>query len=173
MACIRTIFVEKKEEFNVEGKLLLEDFRENLAIKTLENVKVLNKYIIGDIEEEYYKIALKTIFSELPVDDIYEGKIDVKEGNVAFGVEFLPGQYDQRADSASECIMLLTREKRVEVKWSKIIILQGDLTSEEIKKIKKYYINPVDSREVDINSTDLINEYREPKDVEILKGFTN
>ena len=172
MACIRTIFVEKKEEFNVEGKLLLEDFRENLAIKTLENVRVLNKYIMGDIEDEYYKVALKTIFSELPVDNIYEGKIDVKEGNVAFGVEFLPGQYDQRADSASECIMLLTREKRVEVKWSKIIILQGGLTSEEIKKIKKYYINPVDSREVDINSTDLINEYREPKDVEILKGFT-
>ena len=80
MACNRIIFVEKKEGFNVEGKLLLEDFRDNLAIKTLDNVRVLNKYIIGEIEEEYYETALKTIFSELPVDNVYEGKLDIKEG---------------------------------------------------------------------------------------------
>ena len=173
MACNRIIFVEKKEGFNVEGKLLLEDFRDNLAIKTLDNVRVLNKYIIGDIEEEYYETALKTIFSELPVDNVYEGKLDIKEGDIAFGVEFLPGQYDQRADSASECLMLLTKEKRVDVKWSKIIILQGNISSDDVEKIKSYFINPVDSREADINSEELTNEYREPKAVEILNGFIN
>ena len=138
MACNRVIFVEKKEGFDVEGKVLLEDFRDNLAIKTLDNVRVLNKYIIGDLEEEYYETALKTIFSELPVDNVYEGELEIKEGDSAFGVEFLPGQYDQRADSASECLMLLTKEKRVDVKWSKIIILQGNISSEDIEKIKLY-----------------------------------
>lgn len=171
MACIRTIFVEKKEGFNVEGKLLLEDFRENLSISNLEKVRVLNKYIIGEMEEDYYKKALKTIFSELPVDNIYEGSFKLNKNEIAFGVEFLPGQYDQRADSASECIMLLTKEDRVDVKSGKVIILEGNLTLEEIEKIKNYYINPVDSREVDINSNELINEYREPKDVEVLEGF--
>ena len=173
MACNRIIFVEKREGFDVEGKLLLEDFRDNLAIKTLDNVRVLNKYIIGEIEEEYYKTALKTIFSELPVDNIYEGALEIKDGDIAFGIEFLPGQYDQRANSASECLMLLTREKRVDVKWSKIVILQGNISNKDVEKIKEYFINPVDSRESDINSVELINEYREPKDVEILSGFIN
>ena len=173
MACNRIIFVEKKEGFDVEGKLLLEDFRDNLSIKTLDNVRVLNKYIIGELEEDYYKIALKTIFGELPVDNIYEGSLEIKEGDIAFGVENLPGQYDQRADSASECLMLLTKEKRVEVKWSKIIILQGNLSIEDVEKIKAYFINPVDSREADINSSELTNEYKEPKNVEILNGFIN
>ncbi|MBM6838892.1 phosphoribosylformylglycinamidine synthase, partial [Clostridium saudiense] len=124
-------------------------------------------------EEEYYKTALKTIFSELPVDNIYEGALEIKDGDIAFGIEFLPGQYDQRANSASECLMLLTREKRVDVKWSKIVILQGNISNKDVEKIKEYFINPVDSRESDINSVELINEYREPKDVEILSGFIN
>ncbi|WP_297632768.1 phosphoribosylformylglycinamidine synthase [uncultured Clostridium sp.] len=173
MALIKTIFVEKKEGFNVESNLLLEDFKENLGIENLEEVRVINKYIIGEIKEEDYKKSLKTIFSELPVDNIYEKNLEIGKDEKAFAVEFLPGQYDQRADSASECLMLLTSGEKIEVKSSKIIILNGNITDDELIKIKKYYINPVDSREVDINNKDLINEYREPKNVEVLNGFRN
>ena len=169
----RTIFVEKKEGFNVEGKLLLNDFRENLGIENLERVRVLNKYIIGELEENYYKQALHTIFREPPVDNVHEDKINIEDDEIAFGVEYLPGQYDQRADSAEECIMLLTAENRVEVKSSKVIILKGNLSKEVVDKIKNYYINPVDSREVDIYSNELSKEFNVPKDVEILNGFIN
>lgn len=171
MVNIKMVFVEKKEGFNIEGKILLEDFRTNLRIDSLEEVRVLNKYLISDISDEYYNKALHTIFSELPVDKVYEEKIDLDKDDIAFGVEFLPGQYDQRADSASECIMLLTADKKLDVKWSKIIILKGNLSEEEVQKIKKYYINPVDSREVDIYSKKISNEFSIPNDVEVLHGF--
>lgn len=171
MVNIKMVFVEKKEGFNIEGKILLEDFRTNLRIDSLEEVRVLNKYLIFDISDEYYNKALHTIFSELPVDKVYEEKIDIDKDDIAFGVEFLPGQYDQRADSASECIMLLTADKKLDVKWSKIIILKGNLSEEEVQKIKKYYINPVDSREVDIYSKKISNEFSIPNDVEVLHGF--
>ena len=133
----RIIFVEKKEGFNIEAKLLLNDFRENLGIENLENVRILNKYIIGEIEDNYYRQALHTIFREPPVDIVYEEKINIEDDEIAFGVEYLPGQYDQRADSAEECIMLLTAENRVEVKSAKVIILKGNLSKEVIEKIDR------------------------------------
>lgn len=167
----RCIFVEKKEGFDIEGKLLLEDFKSNLSIENIENVRILNKYIISDLKEEYYQKALNTIFSEKPVDLVFEDELKIENGEFAFGVEYLPGQYDQRADSAEECIMLLTEEDRPKVKSSKIIILKGNLGDNEIKKIKSYFINPVDSREVTINNKSIDEEYKIPKDVEILKGF--
>lgn len=169
----RCIFVEKKPGFDVEARSLLSDISSNLRIDNLKGIRVINKYIIGEVTEEYYKKALHTIFSELTVDNVYEEKLDIDSGDIAFGVEFLPGQYDQRADSASECFMLLTAEDRVEVKSVKIIVLKGNLTEDEVKKIKNYYINPVDSREVDIYSRELQAPVSEAKDVEILTGFTS
>ena len=153
----RCLFVEKKEGFNVEAKSLLNDFKSNLRIDGLNNVRVINKYIIGEVSEEYYQKAIHTIFSELTVDTVYEEELPLKDGDIAFGVEYLPGHYDQRADSASECFQLLTAEDRVDVKSSKVIILNGDLSTDELEKIKKYYINPVDSREVDINNRELMS----------------
>ena len=167
----RCVFVEKKEGFNVEAKSLLSDFKSNLRMDNLEEVRVINKYTIGEVSLEYYKKAIHTIFSELTVDKVYEEELPLKDGDIAFGVEYLPGQYDQRADSASECFQLLTAEDRVEVKSSKIIILRGDLSQEDIDRIKKYYINPVDSREVAIDNRDLQGEMSIPKDVQILETF--
>ena len=169
----RCVFVEKKKGFDVEAKSLLDDFRSNLRMDNLESVRVINKYIIGEVSEEYYKKALHTIFSELTVDKVYEEKLPLNEGDIAFGVEYLPGQYDQRADSASECFQILTAEDRVDVKSAKIIVLRGNLSDSDINKIKSYYINPVDSREVDINSRELEGIYDIPKDVQILDGFRN
>ena len=169
----RCIFVEKKDGFNVEARSLFSDFKSNLRVDNLEEVRVINKYIIGEVTDEYYNKALHTIFSELTVDKVYEEELPLLEGDIAFGVEYLPGLYDQRADSASECFQLLTAEDRVDIKSSKVIILRGNLTVDEINKIKTYYINPVDSREVDINSRELKTPLSMPNDVQILDGFRN
>ena len=167
----KSIFVEKKNRFNVEGKSLLEDFKTNLRVESLENVRVVNKYILGKVNEEEYKKSLYSVFSEKTVDNLYEEKIPMDNEEIAFAVEYLPGQYDQRADSASECYALLTAGKRIEVKTAKVIILKGNLSEEEVQKIKHYYINPVDSREVEIYSKELLSELEDPKDVEIVNGF--
>lgn len=174
MSNIRCIFVEKKTGFDVEAKSLFDDFKRNLRLENLEKVRVINKYTIGEVSEEYYKKALNTIFSELTVDNVYEEKAPVvAEEEIAFGVEYLPGQYDQRADSASQCFQLLTAGDRIDVKSSKIIALKGNLSSSDVDRIKHYYINSVDSREVDINNRELQTPLNVPKDVEILNGFTN
>ena len=171
MSGIRMVFVEKKAGFNVESQILLKDFKDNLGIEALEDVRVLNKYILGDMEEEQYVRTVNTILSEAPVDRVYEENFEIGQDEIAFGVEYLPGQYDQRADSASECIMLLTEEEKISVKSSKVIILKGNLNEEEIKKIKSYYINPVDSREVSPLSKVLEENLEEPNEVEVLNGF--
>ncbi|MDU5491365.1 MAG: phosphoribosylformylglycinamidine synthase [Clostridium perfringens] len=171
MSGIRMVFVEKKAGFNVESQILLKDFKDNLGIEALEDVRVLNKYILGDMEEEQYVRTVNTILSEAPVDRVYEENFEIGQDEIAFGVEYLPGQYDQRADSASECIMLLTEEEKVPVKSSKVIILKGNLNEEEIKKIKSYYINPVDSREVSQLSKVLEENLEEPNEVQVLDGF--
>lgn len=170
---VKCIFVEKKKGYDVEGKSLLEDFRNNLGINSLNSVRLVNKYTLGEAKEEEYKKALYTIFSEKTVDDLYENNFEIGKDEIAFGVEYLPGQYDQRADSASECYQILTSGEKLEVKWTKIVVLNGKLTSGEVEKIKKYYINPVDSREVSINNLELSSKLPEPKDVEIINGFIN
>ena len=167
----KSIFVEKKNRFNVEGKSLLEDFKTNLRVESLENVRVVNKYILGKVNEEDYKKSLYSVFSEKTVDNLYEEKIPMDNEEIAFAVEYLPGQYDQRADSASECYALLTAGERIEVKTAKVIILKGNLKEEEVQKIKHYYINPVDSREVDVYSKELLSGLEDPADVEIINGF--
>ncbi|EGT5619036.1 phosphoribosylformylglycinamidine synthase [Clostridium perfringens] len=171
MSGIRMVFVEKKAGFNVESQILLKDFKDNLGIEALEDVRVLNKYILGDMEEEQYVRTVNTILSEAPVDRVYEENFEIGQDEIAFGVEYLPGQYDQRADSASECIMLLTEEEKVPVKSSKVLILKGNLNEEEINKIKSYYINPVDSREVSPLSKVLEENLEEPNEVQVLNGF--
>ena len=171
MLGFKCIFVEKKDGFNVEAKSLMEDFKSNLRIENLQAVRVVNK--LGEMKEEYYQKSLYTIFAEKTVDNLYEENIPISDDEIAFAVEFLPGQYDQRADSASECIGLLGAEERVEVKSAKVIVLKGKLTKEDIEKIKSYYINPVDSREVAIDNIELSSKLAEPNDVEILHNFIN
>ena len=134
MLDIRSVFVEKKKGFNVEAQSLLNDFRDNLGVADLEEVRLVNKYVIADISEEYYKKALHTIFSEATVDVVYESELPINEGEVAFGVEFLPGQYDQRADSASECLALLTAEDKVEIKCARIVVLKGNISQRWYRK---------------------------------------
>ena len=171
MRGIKCIFVEKKDGFNIEANSLLEDFKNNLRIKNLQAVRVVNKYILDEMNEENYKKSLYTIFAEKTVDNLYEESFPISPDEIVFAVEFLPGQYDQRADSASKCIGLVGSEENVEVKTAKVIVLKGKLTKEDIEKIKSYYINPVDSREVSLSNKELYSKLSEPKDVEILYDF--
>ena len=147
MANIKRIFVEKKEGYNIEAKGLLKDFTQNLGIENLEDVRILNRYDIQLKEQNIYEYAKNTIFSEPPVDIVFEENISLKDDEFMFAVEYLPGQYDQRADSAIQCISLITEGDVSLVKNAKVFILKGNLTNEEIEKIKSYAINPLDYRE--------------------------
>lgn len=173
MANIKRIFVEKKEGYNIEAKGLLKDFTQNLGIGNLEDVRILNRYDIQLKEQNIYEYAKNTIFSEPPVDIVFEENISLKDDEFMFAVEYLPGQYDQRADSAIQCISLITEGDVSLVKNAKVFILKGKLTNEEIEKIKSYAINPVDSREAIIEKPNNLDmEFSNPDDVEILEGFT-
>ncbi|MGL5766602.1 MAG: phosphoribosylformylglycinamidine synthase [Sarcina sp.] len=164
---LNIFFVEKKKGFDVEAEKLLEDFRENLLIANLEKIRVLNKYMVKGEGLN----GIEGILHEPPVDNLYKNKFPITENEISFAVEYLPGQYDQRADAASECFAILNSGRRVEVKNSKVIVLSGNLLESDIEKIKNYYINKVDSREVKPLSTEFNIEHMVPNEVGVLDGF--
>ncbi|MCY6356141.1 phosphoribosylformylglycinamidine synthase [Clostridium sp. ZS2-4] len=169
---VRRIYTEKKLQYNVEAKGLLKELKENLNIKSIENLRILNRYDIAGIEEDEYIRARNTIFSEPTVDNVYDESIEIGENEIVFAVEYLPGQYDQRGDSAAQCMQILTQKERPLIRCAKVIIIKGNIVEEEVKKIKKYYINTVDSREAFLEKPDdLEMEMNIPEDVEILEGF--
>lgn len=169
---VKRIYVKKKEGFNGEAKELLADIQENLKIKSLENVIVLNRYDVEGMTEETFKQAKNTIFSEPQVDECYEEEYPFEEQDYVFGVEFLPGQFDQRANALEECLQILAQGNRPVAKSAKIYILQGKLEEKEYEKIKKYRINQVDSRECSLEKPqNLTQTMEEPNDVAVVEGF--
>lgn len=173
METIRRIFVEKKTGYNVESQQLLQDIKENLGIKTLENLRLLHRYDVDRISDNAYEKALHTIFSEPPVDRLFEESFEIAPDEVAFGIEYLPGQYDQRADSTEQCIEIINADQKPVVRSAKIIVLKGQLSEESVEKIKAYCINPVDSREADMLKPQTLEmDFHIPTEVEILEGFT-
>lgn len=170
---VKRLFVEKKQPYDVEAQGLLLDLIETLGIKALESIKIINRYDIEGISDTEYMMARNTIFSEPPLDYAYDEEYKIQTGCKYFAVEYLPGQYDQRADSAAQCIQLLTQGERPEVKAAKVIVLEGKITDEELYKIKKYYINPVESQEARMEKPDTLKtEVESTEDVAILDGFT-
>ncbi|MEE1350542.1 MAG: phosphoribosylformylglycinamidine synthase, partial [Clostridia bacterium] len=171
MAEVRRIFVEKKSGFDVEAKEILADLRENLSMKNLFGVRIINRYDVEGITDEEYAKARCLIFSEPPVDTVYDEEVCISEGKV-FAVEFLPGQFDQRAASAEECISILTAKDRPRVRYAKIYVLIGDVTDEDVNAVKNYVINPVEAREASLEkpeSLDMAVDY--PEDVKTVDGF--
>ena len=169
---VQRIFVEKKKDYNIEAKALMEDFSLNLNIKNLSQVRILSRYDVEGMGEADFEKTLYTVFSEPPVDYLYREDFHKDSADRVFGVEFLPGQYDQRADSASQCVELLTLNIRPEVRTAKIYVLSGSLTDHELKKIKDYVINPVDSREADLNKPQYLKlDLSEPSAIETVIGF--
>ncbi len=170
---VKRIYVKKKTGFDVEAKGLLSDIKENLLIKQLENIIILNRYDVTGMTEENFKKAKYTIFSEPQVDETYEETYPFSEKDNIFGVEFLPGQFDQRANSLEECLQIVADGNRPIAKSAKIYILQGILSKEDVERIKKYIINPVDSRECNLEKPEnLEQKMEEPEDVAIIEGFT-
>ncbi len=169
---VRRIFVEKKKGFNIEAEELFNDLSQNLGIKSLKEVRILGRYDIQGLSKEAYERALKNIFSEPNVDLVYEEKLSMDKDYRVFGAEFLPGQYDQRADSAAQCVEILTEKERPIINTAKIIMLKGNITDDEFIKIKNYCINPVDSREAALIKPETLEDNIDyPKDVEIIKDF--
>ncbi|MCK8826886.1 phosphoribosylformylglycinamidine synthase [Natroniella acetigena] len=172
MSQIRRVYVEKKDGYNVEAKQLLKDFKETLQLEGLEDLRIVNRYDIAGMSEEGYCQACDTILSEPPVDKLFEEELELAEDEIAFGVEYLPGQYDQRADSAEQCMQILNAEERPTVRAARIIVLQGDISTDKLEKIKDYYINPVDSREAELAKPDSLEmEYEVPEEVDLIEEF--
>ncbi|MDD6332902.1 MAG: AIR synthase-related protein, partial [Clostridia bacterium] len=172
MSSVKRVFVEKKKAFAVNAKELLEEISGYLGIKTITDVRVLIRYDIENLSEETYKKALTTVFSEPPVDDVYEGSFPVGQDDFVFSVEYLPGQFDQRADSAEQCVKFFNENETPVIKTAVTYVLTGDITEEEKNKVKEHCINPVDSREAaeDIPET-LVTEFGIPADVKYFDGF--
>ena len=169
---IRRLYIEKKKGCDIEAQSLLSDIRENLTISELENVRILNRYDIENISDEDYETAKTTIFSEPPVDTIYEEEVVFENEEKVFAVEYLPGQYDQRADSAMQCVQLISGKEKPIINAAKIIAIEGNITEEVFNKIINYCINPVDSRQADLDKPEslvIVMDY--PKDIEEFYGF--
>ncbi|MFA9399357.1 MAG: phosphoribosylformylglycinamidine synthase, partial [Clostridiaceae bacterium] len=169
---VRRIFVEKAPGFNVEGKDILEDLELSLGITSIKKLRIVNRYDVEGINDEQYEKARLTIFSEPSVDFVYDEQIEIEKDEKVFAVEFLPGQYDQRADSASESIKIITQQEKPALAYAKLYILKGDINEEEFSKIKNYCINRVDSRQASlIKPISLKMDINPPKEVETLENF--
>ena len=174
MSSVRRIYVEKKPAYAVEAKDLFENIRDYLGIRTVTGVRVLIRYDIENISDKTYEEAKITIFSEPPVDVLYEEAFPMQEGETAFSVEALPGQFDQRADSAEQCVKLLNENEEPVIRSATTYVIAGACSEEELAHIKDFCINPVDSRENNADKPEtLVTEYEEPADVKIFDGFRN
>ncbi len=173
MADVKRIYVEKKDDFAVKAKELEEDLKGYLGLTSIDKVRILIRYDVENISDEIFQKACKTVFSEPPVDDLYLESFELKDGAKTFSVEFLPGQFDQRADSALQCIQFLKEDEQPIIKTAVTYVFEGKVTDEELERIKAYCINPVDSRETGMTKPEtLALDYKDPDDVIILDGFS-
>ena len=169
---VRRIYVQKKPGFDVEAKGILEDLKENLQIKGLEKVVILNRYDVSGVDEESYNKAKTTVFSEPQVDDYFDETYTFDQNDKVFAVEFLPGQFDQRANSLEECLQIISGQERPICKSAKVYILKGNVSDEELKTIKNYLINSVDAREASLEKPETLEDKLvEPEDVQVVDGF--
>ncbi len=173
LAAVKRIFVEKREGFDVEASNLMADLRNNLGLTAIENVRIINRYDISGLEGESFEKAKNTILSETNADIVYEETLPQSPNHRIFAMEYLPGQYDQRADSAAQCVQLLTQGERPEVVSAKLIGIKGNITDEDFLKIQHYLINPVEARLASLDKPESLNMKADiPADVAVVEGFT-
>ncbi len=171
MSKVRRIYVEKKNDYAVKATELKEQIKDYLGIKA-ESVRVLVRYDMEGVSDETYNKAKVTVFSEPPIDMVYEETFPMSDKEMCFSQEFLPGQFDQRADSAEQCVKLLNEEETPLIKTATTYVIAGDISKEQLEAIKEYVVNPVDSRITDETKPDtLVSVYDEPADVIIFDGF--
>ena len=171
MQSIRRLYVAKKGIFADEAKRLLTDLQENLLIKGLTDIHIFHRYDVSGLDDAAFEAAKNMIFSEPPVDAVYD-TLPTREGDTVLAVEYLPGQYDQRADSAVQCLQMLTMKNDSLVRTAQVIVLSGDLSGTDITAIKNYCINPVEAREASLEpATSLELAWEKPADVPTVEGF--
>jgi len=167
------LYVEKRQGLTVEADALKSDLLSFLGISSVSGVRILNRYDVENISHELFEYAKNTVFSEPQVDVIYDN-YTTENGDTVFAVEYLPGQYDQRADSASQCIQIISQGTRPTVRTAKVYILSGNVTDDEVTQIKKYVINPVEAREASLSEKETLEAvYDVPADIRILDGFND
>ena len=172
MSNVRRVYVEKKPAFAVKAKELKHEIKHYLGISTVTAVRELIRYDVENISDEVFEKACKTVFAEPPVDDLYLEKFDVTEGARVFTVEFLPGQFDQRADSAVQCVQFLDENAAPIIRSATTYVIEGNVTDAEFEAIKHHCINPVDSRETGLEKPEtLVTVFPDPEDVKIFDGF--
>ena len=172
MSNVRRVYVEKKPAFAVKAKELKHEIKHYLGISTVTAVRELIRYDVENISDEVFEKACKTVFAEPPVDDLYLEKFDVAEGARVFSVEFLPGQFDQRADSAVQCVQFLDENAAPIIRSATTYVIEGNVTDAEFEAIKHHCINPVDSRETGLEKPEtLVTVFPDPEDVKIFDGF--
>ena len=171
---VTRVFVEKKQGFDIEAQQMLSDLRGNLGIGGLERVRILNRYDVSGLTEEQFAAAARTVLSEPTMDGVYGEDFSLPEDYQVFAMEYLPGQYDQRADSAAQCVQLLTQGERPQVATARVIGLKGQVSPEEFEKVKHYLINPVESREASLEKPQTLDMQADvPADVARVVGFTS
>ncbi len=169
---VKRIYVEKKKDFAVRAKELREEILHYLGIENIERVRILIRYDVENISEEIFKRSCFMVFSEPPVDQLYEEEFPTEKGEQSFSVEYLPGQFDQRADSAVQCVKFLDEREEPIIRTATTYCLKGNLSREEWEKIKAYCMNPVDSRETGFQKPEtLIMDFEEPEDIPLLQDF--
>ena len=172
MENVRRIYVEKKTGYAVKAQELKEDLIGYLNMSGIEDVRMFIRYDVENISDEVFEQACRTVFSEPPVDILYRETIEIPANGRVFSVEYLPGQFDQRADSAVQCVQFLKAEEQPIIRTAVTYLITGDLTDEEFDKIKAYCINPVDSRENNNAKPEtLVTVFEQPQDVKIFDGF--
>ena len=172
MSSVRRVYVEKKPAFAVQAKDLRHELRKYLGVSGLTGVRVLIRYDVENISDDVFEKACKTVFAEPPVDTLYKESFEMAENARAFSVEFLPGQFDQRADSAVQCVKFLNEEEEPVIRSATTYVIEGEVSDEELEAIKHHCINPVDSREIGMEKPEtLVAKFEEPADVAILDGF--
>ena len=172
MSSVRRVYVEKKPDFAVAAKDLCHEIRSYLGLNGVTKVRELIRYDVENISDEVFEKACKTVFSEPPVDILYQETFEMEKGSRTFSVEFLPGQFDQRADSAVQCVQFLKEDEKPIIRSATTYVIEGTISDEEFEAIKKHCINPVDSRETDmVKPETLIVKFEEPADVKTFDGF--
>jgi phosphoribosylformylglycinamidine synthase len=172
MGNVRRVYVEKKPEFAVAAKELRHEIRHYLGLSQVSDVRILIRYDVENVSEPIFEEACRVVFAEPPVDQLYRETFPISEEETAFSVEYLPGQFDQRADSAVQCIQFLKGDEEPVIRTATTYVLRGTLSDEEMERVKKHCINPVDSRQADPEKPDtLVMRFDEPDDVAVLDGF--
>ena len=169
---VKRLLVEKREGFDLEAKALMKDLKDSLHIDCIDDLRLLNRYDIEGLSDEIYDSASKTIFSEPNLDVVYKEDVEYDKDAKVFAVEYLPGQYDQRADWAAQCVQIINEGQRPNINSAKLYILTGDIDDELFAKIKSYVINPVDSREASLEKPETLElETEIPTEVATIEGF--